>query len=134
MANDRLDVVIFGASGFSEYADDECLKTNIECRLPQLRFIYFFCFVRDSMRIFIAGKYTVLEGVKILDGLNWGVAGRNEEKLKATLKEIGDKIEKDLSNTPIIVADVLDENSLKRMAERAKVNEYECYIWIPVKI
>lgn len=26
MANDRLDVVIFGASGFSEY-NDECLKT-----------------------------------------------------------------------------------------------------------
>lgn len=64
----------------------------------------------------------MLEGVKLLDGLNWGVAGRNEEKLKATLKEIGDKIEKDLSSTPIIIADVLDENSLKRMAERAKVN------------
>lgn len=26
MANDRLDVVIFGASGFSEYTNDECLK------------------------------------------------------------------------------------------------------------
>lgn len=74
---------------------------------------------------FVAGKYTVLEGVKILYGLNWGVAGRNEEKLRATLKEIGDKVEKDLSNTPIIVADVLDENSLKRMAERAKVGN-EC--------
>lgn len=73
----------------------------------------------------VAGKYTVLEGVKILDGLTWGVAGRSEEKLKATLKEIGDKIEKDLSNTPIIIADVQDENSLKQMAERAKVIKYE---------
>lgn len=81
------------------------------------------------LRIFAAGKYTVLEGVKLLDGLNWGVAGRNEEKLKATLREIGDKIEKDLSNTPIIIADVLDENSLKRMAERAKVDNCLCELY-----
>lgn len=82
-------------------------------------------FISFPFHIRIAGKYTVLEGVKLLNGLNWGVAGRNEEKLKATLKEIGDKIEKDLSKTPIIVADVQDENSLKRLAERAKVNEIQ---------
>lgn len=68
-----------------------------------------------------AGKYTVLEGVKLLDGLTWGVAGRSEDKLKKTLKEIGDKAEKDLSNIPIVIADVNDENSLQKMAERAKV-------------
>lgn len=84
MAQERLDVIIFGASGFT-------------------------------------GKYTVLEGVKLLDGMSWGVAGRDEEKLKKTLKEIGEKANKDLSSLPIIIADVRDENSLQKMAERAKV-------------
>ncbi|XP_055325410.1 saccharopine dehydrogenase-like oxidoreductase [Sitodiplosis mosellana] len=84
MANNRLDVVIFGASGFT-------------------------------------GKYTVYEGVKLLENLSWGVAGRDEEKLKRTLKEVGDKVEKDLSAIPIIIADVKDENSLQKMAERAKI-------------
>jgi len=84
MAQERLDVIIFGASGFT-------------------------------------GKYTVLEGVKLLEGLSWGVAGRDEEKLKRTLKEIGDKANKDLSGLPIIIADVNDEKSLQKMAERAKV-------------
>lgn len=84
MANNRLDVVIFGASGFT-------------------------------------GKYTVLEGVKLLESLTWGVAGRDEEKLKRTLKEIGDKAGKDLSAIPIIVADVRDEHSLQQMAEQAKI-------------
>lgn len=80
----------------------------------------------SSIDVFIAGKYTVLEGIKLLNGLTWGVAGRSEEKLKATLKEIGDKAEKDLSATPIIIADVYDEESLKKMAERAKVNMLNC--------
>lgn len=84
MAHDRLDVIIFGASGFT-------------------------------------GKWTVYEAVKLLDGLKWGVAGRNEEKLKATLKEMGDKANKDLSAIPIIIADVNDEVSLAKMAEQAKI-------------
>ena len=40
-ATDRLDVVIFGATGFT-------------------------------------GKYTVFEGVKVLKGLKWGIAGRSK--------------------------------------------------------
>lgn len=71
--------------------------------------------------IVTAGKYTIFEGVKLLENLSWGVAGRDEEKLKRTLKEIGDKADKDLSAIPIIIADVQDENSLQKMAERAKV-------------
>lgn len=81
---DRLDVVIFGATGFT-------------------------------------GKHAVLEGVKILANLTWGVAGRNKEKLEEMLKEIGNKAGKDLSKTPIIIADINDEDSLKKMCERAKV-------------
>lgn len=57
----------------------------------------------------------------MLENLSWGVAGRDEEKLKRTLKEIGDKAEKDLSTIPIIIADIKDEKSLQKMAEQAKV-------------
>lgn len=76
---------------------------------------------RHIYKFISAGKYTVLEGVKLLESLSWGVAGRDEEKLRRTLKEIGDKAGKDLSDIPIIVADVRDEHSLQQMAERAKV-------------
>lgn len=41
MEGDKLDVVIFGASGFT-------------------------------------GQYTVYEAIKVLEGLKWGVAGRNK--------------------------------------------------------
>lgn len=81
---DRLDVIIFGASGFT-------------------------------------GKYTVYEGVKLLSKLKWGVAGRSKEKLEKILKEMGVKSGTDLSNIPIIIADVNDEGSLLKMAESAKV-------------
>lgn len=69
----------------------------------------------------VAGKYTIFEGVKLLGNLTWGVAGRNETKLKDTLKEIGAKANDDLTGIPIIIADVNDEGSLQKMAERAKV-------------
>lgn len=64
------------------------------------------------------------EAIKLLEGLKWGVAGRNEEKLKTILKEMGDKSNKDISATPIIVADVNDESSLAKMAEQAKVRNF----------
>jgi short subunit dehydrogenase-like uncharacterized protein len=44
MEGERLDVVIFGASGFT-------------------------------------GKYTVYEAIKVLDGLKWGIAGRNKVRI-----------------------------------------------------
>ncbi|EDW84892.1 uncharacterized protein Dwil_GK14366 [Drosophila willistoni] len=81
---DRLDVIIFGASGFT-------------------------------------GKYTVYEAVSVLNGLRWGVAGRNREKLQQVLKEMGAKAQKDLSQIPIIVADVFDEASLLEMAKRCRI-------------
>lgn len=110
MASDRLDIVIFGASGFSKFGQLDCMfmcKANLKQHFLVL--------------IVTAGKYTIFEGVKLLENLSWGVAGRDEEKLKRTLKEIGDKADKDLSAIPIIIADVQDENSLQKMAERAKV-------------
>lgn len=84
MSSDRLDVVIFGASGYT-------------------------------------GKYTIYEGVKILKGLKWGVAGRSKQKLESVLEEMGKKAKQDLSKTPIIIADVKDEKSLVEMAKQAKV-------------
>lgn len=67
------------------------------------------------------GKYTVLEAVSVLKGLTWGVAGRNPEKLQAVLKEIGAKSKTDLSQTPVVIADVNNESSLLEMAKRCRV-------------
>lgn len=67
------------------------------------------------------GKYTIYEGIKLLDGLKWGVAGRSKEKLAQVLKEIGGKAEKDLSETPTVIADVKDPDSLKKMAEQCRI-------------
>lgn len=67
------------------------------------------------------GKYTIYEGIKLLDGLKWGVAGRSKEKLAQVLKEIGAKAGKDLSETPTVVADVKNPDSLKKMAEQCRI-------------
>lgn len=89
MANRELDVIIFGASGFT-------------------------------------GKYTVLEAVKILKEYKWGIAGRSKDKLEKVLVEMGKKTEEDLSKIPIIIADISDEGSLKKMAEKCKVSLLAC--------
>jgi len=70
------------------------------------------------------GKYTIPYVLKFAQengNLTWGVAGRSELKLKSILDEMGQKVSKDLSKTPIILADVSDENSLNAMASRARV-------------
>lgn len=67
------------------------------------------------------GKYTIYEGVQLLDGLKWGVAGRSAEKLAQVLKEMGGKAGKDLSGTPTVIADVNDPASLKKMAEQCRI-------------
>jgi len=84
MANRELDVIIFGASGFT-------------------------------------GKYTVFEAVKILKDYKWGIAGRSKDKLETVLQEMGTKTGEDLSKVPIIIADIGDTESLKKMVEKCKV-------------
>lgn len=84
MSSERLDVVIFGASGYT-------------------------------------GKYTIFEATKVLKGLKWGIAGRSREKLEKVLEEMGKKAGKDLSKTPIIIADVKDGKSLAEMANQARI-------------
>lgn len=84
MPERELDVIIFGASGFT-------------------------------------GKYAVYESVKLLKNYKWGIAGRNKDKLQAVLTEMGNKASTDLSATPIVIADVDDAESLRKMAEKCQV-------------
>ncbi|KAK9700333.1 Saccharopine dehydrogenase NADP binding domain [Popillia japonica] len=53
--------------------------------------------------------------------LTWGIAGRSEQKLKDTLKEIEKNDESSFGDIPIIVADVNDSESLVKMTSRATV-------------
>ncbi|XP_017494915.1 PREDICTED: saccharopine dehydrogenase-like oxidoreductase, partial [Rhagoletis zephyria] len=67
------------------------------------------------------GKIVVENAPEVLQGLTWGIAGRNSAKLENVLKAAGKKIGKDLSKIPIILADVEDENSIKEMVNKCKV-------------
>jgi short subunit dehydrogenase-like uncharacterized protein len=70
------------------------------------------------------GKYAILEVNKLAiekGGLKWGISGRNKSKLEDVLREMGQKAKVDLSKTPIIVADVNDDDSLEAMASQARV-------------
>lgn len=53
--------------------------------------------------------------------MTWGIAGRNEEKLRQILEEVGEKTGNDLKSVPTIIADVKDEESLKAMAKKARL-------------
>ncbi|XP_011172090.2 saccharopine dehydrogenase-like oxidoreductase isoform X2 [Solenopsis invicta] len=81
MANDRLDIVIFGATGYT-------------------------------------GKYVVQNATQMCKDqkLKFGIAGRRKEALEAVIKEFASDID-----VPIILADIKDEESLKKMTEQAKV-------------
>lgn len=50
------------------------------------------------------------------EDLTWAMAGRSEEKLAAVRDEIGAR-----ADTPLVVADAKDTDSLRSMAERTKV-------------
>ncbi|XP_071642449.1 saccharopine dehydrogenase-like oxidoreductase [Temnothorax longispinosus] len=82
MANNRLDIIIFGATGF-------------------------------------AGKHIVKKAAHICkeQKIKFGIAGRRKEALDAVLKEFASDIE----NVPIILADIKDEESLKKMTEQARI-------------
>lgn len=85
---DRLDIILFGASGFT-------------------------------------GKHTIpyVHKFSRSDGrsLSWGIAGRSKRKLTDTLKEVSKKLNADFGKIPIIMADISDRESLRKMAERAKI-------------
>ncbi|XP_014231061.1 saccharopine dehydrogenase-like oxidoreductase isoform X3 [Trichogramma pretiosum] len=82
MAAERLDLVIFGATGFT-------------------------------------GKNTIKEAQRLAKDyqFTWGIAGRRKDALDAALKEYAPESE----NIPVIIADLKNEESLKKMAEQARV-------------
>ncbi|XP_018055842.1 PREDICTED: saccharopine dehydrogenase-like oxidoreductase [Atta colombica] len=82
MANDRLDMVIFGATGYT-------------------------------------GKYVVKNAIHMCKDqkMKFGIAGRRKEALDAVVKEFVS----DIADVSVILADVKDEESLKKMTERAKI-------------
>lgn len=84
MQNNRLDIVIFGATGYT-------------------------------------GQCSIEKSIELLGELKWGIAGRNGDKMKNVMMNMGLKMSKDLSDIPIIVADVNDDDSLLKMAQQAKV-------------
>lgn len=53
--------------------------------------------------------------------LSWGIAGRSERKLRDALAEIANILGVTLLDVPVIIADVLNMESLRRMARSAKV-------------
>uniref|UniRef100_A0A0K8W4N9 Saccharopine dehydrogenase-like oxidoreductase n=1 Tax=Bactrocera latifrons TaxID=174628 RepID=A0A0K8W4N9_BACLA len=67
------------------------------------------------------GQIAVEKAPEVLQGLTWGVAGRNKSKLENVLRTAGQKIGKDLSAVPIILADVGDRPSIEAMAAKCKV-------------
>ncbi|KAL9896584.1 saccharopine dehydrogenase-like oxidoreductase [Glossina fuscipes fuscipes] len=67
------------------------------------------------------GQFVIEEALEILKDFRWGIAGRNEKKLKRMLSDIEAKIKKDLSHVPIIIADINDTSSLEIMAKQCRI-------------
>uniref|UniRef100_A0A1A9Z886 Saccharopine dehydrogenase NADP binding domain-containing protein n=1 Tax=Glossina pallidipes TaxID=7398 RepID=A0A1A9Z886_GLOPL len=67
------------------------------------------------------GQFVIEEALEILKDFRWGIAGRNEKKLKRMLSDIEAKVQKDLSYIPIIIADVNDTSSLEIMAKQCRI-------------
>jgi short subunit dehydrogenase-like uncharacterized protein len=55
------------------------------------------------------------------DRFRFAIAGRNKNKLETTLKEVGDLIGKNISNTPIIIADSSNPSQLDEMAKQTRL-------------
>lgn len=70
------------------------------------------------------GKFVVREVAQLAQekgNLQWGIAGRNETNLKELLRTLSNKTGEDITNVPVIIADVSDEKSLNEMASKTKV-------------
>ncbi|KAH9519579.1 hypothetical protein Btru_003066 [Bulinus truncatus] len=69
------------------------------------------------------GQYTVDEVARVAEEekLTWAIAGRSMEKLQKVLSESSKRIGKNIEETPIIIADVSDPQSLEDMAKQTKI-------------
>ncbi|KAF2886884.1 hypothetical protein ILUMI_19287, partial [Ignelater luminosus] len=88
------------------------------------------------------GKHTapyLYKFASVKNSLKWGIAGRSKQKLKDVLRETAKIINvDDLSHIPIIIADVEDEDSIRKMTAQARViinccGPYELYGEVVVK-
>uniref|UniRef100_A0A1I8PN85 Saccharopine dehydrogenase NADP binding domain-containing protein n=1 Tax=Stomoxys calcitrans TaxID=35570 RepID=A0A1I8PN85_STOCA len=84
MAEDKLDVIIFGATGYT-------------------------------------GQIVVEDAIEFLKDFKWGIAGRNESKLLSVLQIVSNRVGQDLSQVPIIIANVAEQKSLEEMAKKCKI-------------
>lgn len=78
------------------------------------------------LHLSLGGKRILIESFKSLDNLKWGVAVRNEEKMKEIFNEIKEKYGHNFSDVKILCADASDESSLKKMTQKAKVDVKQC--------
>ncbi|XP_075721993.1 saccharopine dehydrogenase-like oxidoreductase isoform X2 [Rhipicephalus microplus] len=72
----------------------------------------------------VTGLYVAEELHRSSEGLRWGVAGRNSDKLRSTLREAAKNLGLEdgaLDDVPVIVADVANEESLLAMAKRTRL-------------
>nr|XP_014098935.1 saccharopine dehydrogenase-like oxidoreductase isoform X1 [Bactrocera oleae] len=79
-----------------------------------------------------AGRFTVLEAVKVLRSHSWGIAGRNKQKMELLLQEIGIRSRKNLSSIPIITSNLKHKRSLYSLARKCRIlinccGPYEAY-------
>ena len=70
----------------------------------------------------LVAKYLATHHERLVttQGLRWGMAGRSQDKLESLRQDLTE-IEPALSDLPLLVADVNDEDSLGEMAKRAEV-------------
>ncbi|XP_065290843.1 saccharopine dehydrogenase-like oxidoreductase isoform X2 [Dermacentor albipictus] len=72
----------------------------------------------------VTGTHVVEELHRASEGLRWGVAGRNADKLRCALRAAAKNLglqDDALDSVPIILADVADEASLLSMARRTRL-------------
>ncbi|RZF42175.1 hypothetical protein LSTR_LSTR004324 [Laodelphax striatellus] len=64
---------------------------------------------------------TVMDLARERGGFSWGVAGRNEQKLRKLMETLTATTGQDVTKVPVLIADIEDEVSLKEMTKRARV-------------
>ncbi|XP_077521226.1 saccharopine dehydrogenase-like oxidoreductase [Amblyomma americanum] len=72
----------------------------------------------------VTGAFVVEELQRDSEDLRWGVAGRNADRLRQTLRMAATNLgleENALDGVPVIVADAADESSLLAMAQRTRL-------------
>lgn len=69
----------------------------------------------------VTGQYVVEELANYIKDIKWSIAGRDKNKLKSVLIDVGKYIDKQLDDIDIIVADVNDDSSMEEMCKNTKI-------------